>query len=256
MIDSHCHLDCSPLYENLDDIVKRAHFNGVKYLLTISTNLKSFDRIKKIIHKYKYVYGTVGIHPHETKDYINLDKEQLVNLKDNNIKVIGIGETGLDYYYKNSNEVIQKKKFIEHIEAAIELDLPIIVHSRNAEEDTFNILNDFSSRNPKILMHCFTGSNNFSKRLIDLGAYFSLSGIITFKDSLELQNTARSIPLDKLLIETDSPFLAPVPKRGFSNEPSYIKYTAMKLAKIRNISFSKIIDYTSKNFLNLFSLSL
>lgn len=256
MIDSHCHLDHSLLFENLDEVVNRAHLNGVKYLLTISTNLISFNTIKKIINKYKNVFGTLGIHPHETKDYVGIDKNELINLRDNNIKIIGMGETGLDYHYENSDKSIQKQKFIEHIEAAIELDLPIIVHSRDAEEDTFDILNDFSSKNPKILMHCFTGTYDFSKRLIDLGAYFSLSGIITFKNSFELQNTANSIPLDKLLIETDSPFLAPVPKRGLSNEPSYIKYTAKKLAEIKNISFDEIINYTSSNFFRLFSLNL
>ena len=156
----------------------------------------------------------------------------------------------------NSNKLIQRKIFIEHIEAAIELDLPIVVHSRDAEEDTFNILNAFVSKKPKILMHCFTGSQKFSERLLKLGAYFSLSGIITFDSSVELQKTANSLPLDKLLIETDSPYLAPVPKRGSSNEPSFIKYTAQKLAKVKNITFEETVSYTSTNFFKLFSLNL
>ena len=181
LIDSHCHLDHPPLYENLNEIVSRAQLNGVKFLLTISTSLKSFEMVKTIISKHDNIYGTLGIHPHETKDHANVDKQKLLELKGRNNKIIGIGETGLDYYYNNSDRLIQKKKFIEHIKAAIDLDLPIIVHSRDAEIDTFNILKDFSSMNPKILMHCFTGSLNFSKKLLDLGAYISLSGIITFK---------------------------------------------------------------------------
>ena len=180
----------------------------------------------------------------------------MLELKGRNNKIIGIGETGLDYYYHNSDKVIQKKKFVEHIEAAIDLDLPIIVHSRDAENDTFDILKDFSTANPKILIHCFTGSSNFSKKLLDLGAYISLSGIITFKKSIELQKTVSLIPIDRLLIETDSPFLAPEPKRGSINEPSFIKYTAQRLAKIKDISYDDLIVYTSNNFIKLFSIDL
>ena len=182
-------------------------------------------------------------------------KKKLILLRNENNKIIGIGETGLDFYYQNSEKLIQKKKFVEHIEAAIDLDLPIIVHSRNAEIDTFRILNDFSSRNPKILMHCFTGSSDFLKKMLSLGAYISLSGIITFNKSKELQKTTSSIPIDRILIETDSPYLAPMPKRGSANEPSFIKYTAMKLAEIKQISYDDLIVYTSNNFNKLFSLS-
>ncbi len=255
MIDSHCHLDHSPLYEKLNEVVNRAELSGVGSLLTISTSLKSFEMVKRIILKYKNIYGSIGIHPHETKNHINVDKKKLISLRNENNKIIGIGETGLDFYYQNSDKLIQKKKFIEHIEAAIDLDLPVIVHSRNAEIDTFSILKDFSSRNPKILMHCFTGSYDFSKKMLSLGAYISLSGIITFNKSKELQKTASLIPIDRLLIETDSPYLAPMPKRGSANEPSFIKYTAMKLAEIKQISYDDLIVYTSNNFNKLFSLS-
>ena len=255
MIDSHCHLDHSPLYEKLNEVINRAQSAGVKFFLTISTNLKSFEKVKTITSKHENIYGTLGIHPHETKDHVNVDKKKLLELRGRNNKIIGIGETGLDYYYQNSDKLIQKKKFIEHIEAAIALELPIIVHSRDAEIDTFNILKDFSSKNPKILMHCFTGSSNFSKKMLDLGAYISLSGIITFKKNIKLQETASSIPIDRLLIETDSPFLAPEPKRGSTNEPSFIKYTAQKLAVIKNISYDDLIVYTSNNFIKLFSIN-
>ena len=256
MIDSHCHLDIEPLYKNLEEVLKRAEDNGVKYFLTISTDLKSYELIKKITARYKNIFGTIGIHPHEAKKHINIDKKNILHLKNKNPKIIGVGETGLDYFYLNSDKIIQKKIFVEHIEAAIELDLPIIIHSREAENDTFNILKDFSSKNLKILMHCFTGSTNFMKKMLGLGAYISLSGIITFNKSNILQKTASQIPLDRLLIETDSPFLAPEPKRGSSNEPSFIKYTAEKLAKIKKVTYNEIIGYTSQNFIKLFSLNL
>lgn len=254
MIDSHCHLDHSPLSENVESILKRAENNGVKLLLTISTNLNSYEKIKEIISKFKNVYGTFGIHPHETKSFSNFDKKKIISMTKDHIKIIGIGETGLDFYYNNSDKNTQKKIFIEHIKAAIDLNLPIIVHSRNAEDDTFNILNDFSSLKPKILMHCFTGSKEFSKKLLKLNAFFSFSGIITFNNSKELQKTASTIPLSKLLIETDSPFLAPVPKRGQKNEPSFIIYTAKKLAELKKISPEEISLVTSENFLKLFSI--
>ena len=144
MIDSHCHLDHEPLYENLSDVVNRAENNGVKLMLTISTNLESFDRIKLIISKFKNIFGTFGIHPHETKIHSNINKEKIISIQKKYNKIIGIGETGLDYYYNNSDKVIQKKLFIEHIKASLELNLPIIVHSRKAEDDTFKILNEYS----------------------------------------------------------------------------------------------------------------
>ncbi len=256
MIDSHCHLDHPPLFDNLKDVVERAQSSGVKRLLTISTSLKSFETIKEIVLKYDNVYGTLGIHPHETKDHKDVDEEMLIELKGKNKKIIGIGETGLDFFYENSDRIIQKKKFEEHIDASVSLNVPLIVHSRDAESDTFDILNNFASKNPKILMHCFTGSKKFSKKMLDMGAYISLSGIITFKNSLELQKTASFIPVDRLLVETDSPFLAPIPKRGSPNEPSYIKYTLQKLSEIKNVPLLKLIDYTSNNFLKLFSLNL
>ena len=255
IIDSHCHLDYPNLFNQLDEVVKRAELNQVKYLLTICTTLNSFNKIKLIIKKYNNIYGTFGIHPHETKDFLNIDCQFILNLKKKYKKVIGIGETGLDYYYNHSDKEVQKNSFVEHIRAASELNIPVIVHSRNAEIDTFSILKDFSSRNPKILMHCFTGSSDFSKKMLNLGAYISISGIITFNKSKELQETVSLIPIDRLLIETDSPFLAPIPKRGSANEPSFIKYTAMKLAEIKQISYDDLIVYTSNNFIKLFSLN-
>ena len=254
--DSHCHLDYSHLFDQLNDVVKRAQSNQVKYLLTICTTLESFERIKLIIDKYINIYGTFGIHPHESKKYTNVDLQFILNKKRKYKKVIGIGETGLDFYYNHSDKKTQKVSFIEHIHAASELNIPIIVHSRNAEIDTYEILkSEMKNSNLKVLMHCFTGSKNFANKLIDLNCYISVSGIITFKNSTELADTISSIPMEKLLVETDSPFLAPLPYRGKFNEPSYIVHTVEKLSKIKNTSKETIMNSTTDNFKRLFGLT-
>ena len=252
MIDSHCHLDHEPLLSNLDEIIKRSKDVGIKKILTICTTLESFTKIKDIVKKNNIVFGTYGIHPHETKnDKVNSDL--IIKEVNSNKKIIGIGETGLDFYYNNSDKSHQIKSLEEHIKASIELDIPLIIHSRNAERETLDVFNNFKSHNLKILMHCFTGSKKFAEKLLDLNAYFSASGIITFKNSTELQETFKFIPLKKLLIETDSPFLAPEPKRGKKNEPSFVIYTAEKLANIKKISNADIIKATSHNFNTLFN---
>ena len=251
MIDSHCHLDHEPLLSDLTNIIQRSKDAGIEKLLTISTSFESFSRIKKIINIDEMIYGTVGIHPHESSKDIITSKEIIQNLTENS-KIIGIGETGLDFYYNNSEKDKQISSFKKHIEASIESDKPLIVHSRNAEKETFEILNEYKNMKIKILMHCFTGSKEFSKKLLSLNSYFSASGIITFKNSTELQETFKSLPFDNLLIETDSPFLAPVPNRGKKNEPSFISFTAAKLAQIKNVSKSELVKITTNNFNRLF----
>ena len=251
MIDSHCHLDHEPLLGDLSNVIKRSKEVGIKKLLTISTSYESFDRIKNIIQKDEMIYGTIGIHPHETtKNKITSDI--IVKNITENKKIIGIGETGLDFYYNNSDKNDQINSFKEHIEASIKTNSPLIIHSRDAEVETFEILSEYKNQNLKILMHCFTGSKDFAKKLLTLNAFFSASGIITFKNSLELQETFKFLPLDRILIETDSPFLAPVPNRGKKNEPSFIDYTAQKLADIKSISKSEIANLTTNNFNKLF----
>ena len=252
MIDSHYHLDHEPLISDLSNVLKRSKDIGIKKLLTISTSIESFSKIKEIVNRDEIIYGTVGIHPHESDTNILTKNEIIKNLKENP-KIIGIGETGLDYYYNNSDKEKQITSFKTHIEAAIECDVPIIVHSRNAEDDTFEILNEYKERNPKILMHCFTGSKKFSEKLLTLNSFFSASGIITFKNSIDLQETFKSLPIDKILIETDSPYLAPVPNRGKKNEPSFIQFTAEKLAQLKNITNENLIQITTSNFNNLFN---
>ena len=252
MIDSHCHLDHEPLFENLDEVLKRSKNVGIKKILTICTTLKSFENIIKIINKDDIIYGTFGIHPHETSNN-TVKKDEIIQNVNKYKKIIGIGETGLDFYYNNSDKKSQISSFEEHIKASIDMNIPLIVHSRNAENETYDILKNFNNYNIKILMHCFTGSNEFAKKLLSLNAYFSASGIITFKNSVDLQDTFKFLPIENLLIETDSPFLAPVPNRGRKNEPSFIKFTAEKLARIKDISNQELIDKTTQNFNKLFT---
>ena len=252
MIDSHCHLDHEPLYSNIYNVIKRSKQIGLKKILTISTNLNSFENIKKIIELDEMIYGSIGIHPHETSDD-RMEKEFIVDNANKYKKIIGVGETGLDFYYENSKKDNQIKSFIEHIEASIILKYPLIVHSRSAEKETFDILNNYKNSDVKILMHCFTGSKEFAKKMMSLNAYFSASGIITFKNSIELQETFKLIEKDKILIETDSPFLAPVPMRGKKNEPSYIKYTLQKLSELKSLNFDDLEEITNNNFEKLFS---
>jgi len=252
MIDSHCHLDHDPLFKNIDDIIKRSRDVGIEKLLTICTTLESFKKIKLLINKDKMIYGTYGIHPHEAKnDKISSDII-IKEIKQTN-RIIGIGETGLDFFYNHSDKDDQIRSFEEHIKASIILDIPLIIHSRNAENETLEIFNKYKNNKLKILMHCFTGSKQFAEDLLPLGAFFSASGIITFKNSLELQETFKIIPLDKLLIETDSPYLAPVPNRGKINEPSFVKYTAQKLADLKKISYLDLVENTTVNFNKLFN---
>jgi TatD DNase family protein len=251
MIDSHCHLDHEPLLSDLKNVIQRSKDVGIKKLLTISTSFESFTRIKDLIKIDEMIYGTIGIHPHESSNDVITSIEIIKNLKENE-KIIGIGETGLDFYYNNSEKEKQISSFKEHIEASIETNKPLIVHSRDAEKETFDILKEYKNENLKILMHCFTGSKEFSEKLLTLNSYFSASGIITFKNSLDLQNTFKSLPMNNILIETDSPFLAPVPKRGKKNEPSFIDFTASKLAEIKNLSKEDLIKITTDNFNKLF----
>ena len=252
MIDSHCHLDQEPLINNIDDILNRAKDVGIEKLLTICTTFKSFNKIKHLVKKDKIIYGTYGIHPHEAKND-KVTSEIIIREIKQHDKIIGIGETGLDFYYNHSDKEDQIKSFEEHIKASLELKMPLIIHSRNAETETLEVFKKYKDNKLKILMHCFTGSNEFAKDLLDFDAYFSASGIITFKNSQKLQETFKSIPLNRMLIETDSPYLAPVPNRGKQNEPSFVKYTAEKLADIKQISKSELVNATTANFNKLFN---
>jgi TatD DNase family protein len=217
--------------------------------------LDSFEKIKMIIENYKNIYGTFGIHPHETKNNIKINSDFIKNSINKSKKLIGIGETGLDYYYDHSDRKIQKKIFLEHINSALDLNIPLIVHSRNAENDTLEILKSENKNSKlKILIHCFTGSKVFAKKLIDINCFISISGIVTFSNSVELQDAVSILPLDRLMVETDSPYLSPVPYRGKPNEPSYIIHTLKKISEIKNISNEAMMKHTTFNFKTLFNL--
>ena len=253
IIDSHCHLEYEPMTSNLKDVINRATKNNVKYLLSISTTDESYTKILKIVENYKNVYGTYGIHPHETKNYESLSSELIIRKVQLNKKIIGIGETGLDFFYNYSNRDIQKKLFIEHIKAAQNLNIPLVVHTRSAEDDTYQILKkEKINKDFKVLIHCFTGSKNFAHKLIDIGCYISASGVVTFKKSKELADTFLSLPTDRILVETDSPYLSPEPLRGKPNEPSHIIHTVNFIANLKKIDPKVFGDTTSSNFFNLF----
>jgi len=253
IIDSHCHLTYNPLFDSLDETIKRANKDGVEFLLTISTEDKSYEKILNIVKNYKCVYGTYGIHPHEVKNHLNLNSEDIVNKTKKSKKIIGIGETGLDFYYNHSEKVAQMNSFKEHIYAAQETKKTLIVHTRSAESETLKILKEEKKKKDfKILIHCFTGSKKFAFDLIDLGAFISASGVVTFKNSQELAETFKLIPNNKILVETDSPYLAPVPLRGKPNEPSFIIHTLEFLSKLKNVSYISFAHQTSQNFFNLF----
>ena len=237
----------------LKETIDRANKDGIKYMLTISTEDKSYEQILKIVNGYESVYGTYGIHPHEAKLHQHIKSDYIINKVNQNKKIIGIGETGLDFYYNHSEKKDQIYSFEEHISAAKKKNLPLIVHTRSAEKETLQILEKHSKKKEtKILIHCFTGSREFAFKLLDLGAYISASGVVTFKNSQDLANTFRDIPNEKILVETDAPYLAPVPLRGKPNEPSYIIHTVKFLSKIKNLSFDEFSKVTTNNFFNLF----
>ena len=253
IVDSHCHLTYEPMSLSLNDTIKRANNEGIKYILTISTEDKSFDKILKIITDYNCVYGTYGIHPHEAKLHKHINVEYILKKINSNKKIIGIGESGLDFYYNHSEKSDQIRCFEQHIYAAQEKKLPLIVHTRSAEKETLEILEkNLKKKDFKILIHCFTGSREFAFKLIDLGAYISASGVVTFKKSFELANTFKDLPNKKILVETDAPYLAPVPLRGKPNEPSYIIHTVKFLSDLKKLSFNDFSKITTNNFLNLF----
>ena len=253
IIDSHCHLNYEPISLSVEKVIKRANEEGVAFMLTIATEDKNFNNILKIVENYNCVYGTYGIHPHEAKKHKQIKSANIIENVKKNKKIIGIGETGLDFYYNHSEKKDQISSFLEHIEASQKINLPLIVHTRSAEDETLNILKKAVQRkNLNILIHCFTGTKEFAFKLLDIGAFISASGVVTFKKSKELAETFKEIPLNRLLVETDSPYLSPEPLRGKHNEPSFITHTVRFLSNLKNISYEKLSDSTTQNFFNLF----
>ena len=235
IIDSHCHLNMKDFKNDLDVVVDNAKSNNINGMLTISTMLDDFKMVKNISNKYQNIWYSLGIHPHNVDEkYKDVCKEVLKYQNDK--KFIAIGETGLDYYYENSDKELQKSSFINHINIARETKLPIIIHTRDADLDTIKILKkEYSKGNFSGLIHCFTATQELAEEVLSLGFYISISGIVTFKNAENLRNIVKNIPLNRLLIETDAPYLAPVPMRGKRNEPAFVYHTANFLAELLNL---------------------
>lgn len=253
LVDSHCHLNFPDFREDLDEVVARAKAAGVGVMQTICTEMEEFEEVAAIASRFEGVYCSVGVHPNDSGKTKLVELDALIAAA-SHPKVIGIGETGLDYYYENSDRATQQESFKRHIAAAQETGLPVIVHTRNAEDDTLEILSNSMKEKPFTgVIHCFTSSHAFAEGAMALGLYVSFSGIVTFKNARELHESAAKIPLYRLLIETDSPYLAPVPHRGKRNEPSFVRYVNKMLAELKGEAEETVAKATTDNFFRLFS---
>ncbi|SDD73591.1 TatD family hydrolase [Rhodospira trueperi] len=253
LVDSHCHLDFPDLAEDLDEVVARARQAGVGHMLTICTHVTRFERVLAVARRFEGVDCTVGIHPHEAGKEPETSAETLMALADDP-KVIGFGETGLDFFYEHSPRDAQERSFRQHIRAARESGLPVIVHTRDADTDTVRILGEEQAEGAfPGLIHCFSSSAQLAERAVELGMMVSISGIVTFKKAEALRETVRALPLDHLLVETDAPYLAPVPKRGKRNEPAFTAYTAATVAEVKGVSEAELARATTDNFFRLFT---
>jgi TatD DNase family protein len=252
VIDSHCHLDYPGLAEDLPAVIARAEGAGVRLMLTIGTRVKKFDQVLALAERHNNVFCTVGTHPHNAAEEPEVTTEELTQLA-RHPKVVGIGEAGLDYHYDHSPRDQQAKSFRVHIAAARETGLPLVIHSREAEADTAAILEEEMKEGAfKPLLHCFSSKQELAERGLKLGAYVSFSGILTYKNAEDIRVTARQVPMDRLLVETDAPYLAPVPHRGKTNEPAFVVKTLEKLAEVKDVTPAEMAAMTSRNFLVLF----
>ncbi len=253
LVDSHCHLDFADFADELDDVVGRAHEAGVSVMQTICTRITKFDEVLALARRYDGIYCSVGIHPHNVADEPAIETADLV-ARSVDDKVIGIGETGLDYHYDHSPRDAQRECFRCHIAAARETGLPVIVHTRNADRDTADILADEMGQGTfSGLIHCFSTGRELAERALELGLYISISGIATFNKAEELREIVRDVPLERLLVETDAPYLAPAPKRGKRNEPAFVVHTAERVAEVKGISAEALAAATTANFFALFT---
>lgn len=255
LIDSHCHLDYPDFAEEgLDAIVDRARKAGVGRMMTICCEIAKFAQVRAVADRYDFIDCSLGTHPHEAAqpDEVKLTTADIVAAAQYP-KVVALGETGLDYYYDHSPRDIQQQVFTRHIEAALATDLPLIIHTRDAEENTMRLLRDVGQGRVRGVMHCFSGTQWLCDQALDIGFFISLSGILTFKKSEDLRATAKTVPLDRLLVETDSPYLAPMPYRGKRNEPSYVVETAKVLADLKGVSLEEMTARTTENYFTLFN---
>jgi TatD DNase family protein len=253
LVDHHCHLDFPDFADDLAGVVARAQKAGVGTMVTISTRIRKFDQIRAIAERFPDVWCSVGTHPHNADEELDIPTSEIVRLS-KHPKVVAIGEAGLDYHYKNGTPAAQAEGFRNHIAAARETGLPLEIHTREADADTMTILEDEHRKGafPAVL-HCYTGGRELAMRAVDLGLYVSFSGVISFKKTEALQEIARDVPLDRILVETDAPYLAPVPFRGKTNEPSYVVHTAAAVARIRGLTDAEIARATTENFFRLYT---
>ena len=253
LVDSHCHLDFKDFEGELDDVVARAGAAGVGTMVSISTHLSKFEGVKAVAERFDNVWCSVGVHPHQAGEEGVDSPDRLVELAQHP-RVVGIGESGLDYYYDNSPRDRQQISFRAHIAAARETGLPLIVHARDADEDAADIMRDEMEKGAyTAVMHCFSSGRGLAEAALEMGMYISFSGILTFKNAQELRDIARDVPEDRILVETDSPFLAPIPNRGKRNEPSFVAHTAEVLAEVRGMDRNALETATTDNFFRLFS---
>ena len=251
MIDTHSHIN---MIESLtvEEVLKNAKDNGVNKIIVPSAYPKDIDIVLSLVEKYVNVYGMLGVHPTEAKDWSD-DLIEKIKEYSKHPKIVAIGEIGLDYYWDKSFNDLQKEVFIKQIKLANELNLPISIHDREAHKDTFDILKEHN-KNSKVVMHCFSGSVEFAKECIKEGYYIALGGVVTFKNAVKMKEVAKEVPLEYLLLETDAPYLTPVPYRGEENQPAYVKYVAEEISKIRGISVEEVASITSKNACEVFGL--
>lgn len=252
MIDSHAHLDEERFDEDRDELIKSLKENAISYVINPSSDMETSRRVVKLSNRYDNIFAAVGIHPHDAEGFKEEDLDELRELSKDE-RVVAIGEIGLDYYYDNSPREIQKEVFKKQLELAYELDLPVIIHTRDAMGDTYDILKEFEGR-VRGVMHCYTGSIEMAEKFMKLGFYISIAGPVTFKNAVNVREMAKQIPLERLLIETDSPYLAPVPNRGKRNDPTNVRYVADMLANLKEIQIDKIIEHSRENTVKLFSL--
>ncbi|MBB4267438.1 TatD family hydrolase [Roseospira visakhapatnamensis] len=253
LVDSHCHLDFPDFAEDLDDLVIRAHGAGVGHMLTICTHVTRFDRVLAVARRFDSVHCTVGIHPHEAGKEPETSAETLIRMAEDP-KVVGFGETGLDFFYEHSPRDVQERSFRQHIRAARDSGLPVVIHTRDAEADTLRILEEEHARGAfPGLIHCFSSDPELAEKAVELGLMISVSGIVTFRKAEALRDTIRAVPLNHLLVETDAPYLAPVPKRGKRNEPAYTAHTAAVVAEVKGVTPAELAEATTATFFRLFS---
>lgn len=253
LVDTHCHLDCENFAQELDAVIARAHDAGVKRMVTISTLVRDMNRLLDISNRYEDVFCSVGTHPSSSHDENTTTAETLLDFAQKP-KVIAIGEVGLDYHYNDASPKEQKRNFLEHILAARESQLPLVIHTRDADDDTGNILFEETKKGAfPFILHSFSSGQKLANIALELGGYISFSGILTFKSAENVREIAKTVPIERVLVETDAPYLAPVPLRGKTNEPSFVKQTALVLAKVRGVAFDDLAKQTTENAFRVFS---